>query len=106
MLLVLNVLLVYVVGLDTLRSKSFEKKEPVKNYGIGEVGIDAPAGEKCNKFTLELRREISDVSPCIFAHDNHLSQVGLGGDVHLEAVFVAALLLTHLAVPPQALQAF
>jgi hypothetical protein len=54
---------------------------------------------------LKLRREISDVSPCILAYDNHLSQVGLGGDVHLEAVFVAALLLTHLAVPPQALQA-
>jgi len=38
--------------------------------------------------------------------NDHLSQMGLGGDVHLEAVFVTALLLADLTVPPQALQAF
>jgi hypothetical protein len=43
--------------------------------------------------------------PCILANDNHLSQMGLGGDVHLEAVLVAALLLADLAIPAQALQA-
>jgi len=54
---------------------------------------------------LELRREVSDVPPCIFPHDNHLSQMGLGGDVHLEAILVSALLFADLAIPPQALQA-
>lgn len=29
----------------------------------------------------------------------------LGGGVHLEGVFVSALFLAHLAVPPEALQA-
>jgi hypothetical protein len=45
------------------------------------------------------------MSPCILAYDNHLSQVGLGGNMHLEAIFVAALLFANLTVPPQALQA-
>jgi hypothetical protein len=54
---------------------------------------------------LELRREVGDVPPCIFANDDHLSQMGLGGDVHLEAVLVAALLFADLTIPPQALQA-
>jgi hypothetical protein len=55
---------------------------------------------------LELRRKVGDVAPCILADNDHLSQMGLGGDVHLEAVLVTALLLADLTVPPQALQAF
>jgi hypothetical protein len=42
--------------------------------------------------------------PCILANDNHLSQMGFGGDVHLEAVLIAALLLADLTLPSQALQ--
>ena len=38
-------------------------------------------------------------------HERHLSLMALGSAVALEAVLVAALLLTHLAVPPQLLQA-
>jgi hypothetical protein len=45
------------------------------------------------------------VPPCILANDDHLPQMGLGGDMHLEAVLVATLLFADLAVPPQALQA-
>jgi hypothetical protein len=41
----------------------------------------------------------------MLANDDHLSQMGLRGDVHLEAVLVAALLFADLAIPPQALQA-
>ncbi|KZL82013.1 hypothetical protein CI238_06107, partial [Colletotrichum incanum] len=42
----------------------------------------------------------------VLAHDEHLPHVRLGLRVHLEAVLIAALLLAHLAVPPQPLQAF
>jgi len=76
-----------------------------KKYGKWELE-DAPTGEKRNEFTLELSRKVSDVAPCILADNDHLSQMGLGGDVHLEAVLVTALLLADLTVPPQALQAF
>ena len=41
----------------------------------------------------------------MLANDDHLSQMGLGGDMHLEAVLIAALLFADLAIPPQALQA-
>jgi hypothetical protein len=41
----------------------------------------------------------------MLANDDHLSQMGLRGDVHLEAVLVPALLFADLAIPPQALQA-
>jgi len=40
----------------------------------------------------------------MLANDDHLSQMGLGSDVHLEAVLIAALLFADLAIPPQALQ--
>ena len=66
---------------------------------------DLPAGEKRDKLTLELCREVSNVPPCIFADDDHLSQMGFGGDVHLEAILIAALLFADLTIPPQALQA-
>jgi len=65
-----------------------------------QVAADAPTREKPNKFTLELRRKVSDVPPCILPDNDHLSQMGLGGDVHLEAVLVTALLFADLAVPP------
>jgi hypothetical protein len=39
----------------------------------------------------------------MLANNDHLSQMRLGTDVHLEAVLVAALLLADLAIPPQAL---
>ena len=65
---------------------------------------DLPTGEKRDKFTLELCREVSNVPPCILANDDHLSQMGFGGDMHLEAILIAALLFADLAIPPQALQ--
>jgi hypothetical protein len=66
---------------------------------------DAPTRKKRNKFTLKLRREVGDVLPCMLSDDDHLSQMGLGGDVHFETVLVTTLLFADLAVPPQALQA-
>jgi hypothetical protein len=67
--------------------------------------VDVPTGEKRDKFTLELCRKVGDVTPCILAHNDHLSQVGLGRSVHLEGILVAALLLADLAIPTQTLQA-
>jgi hypothetical protein len=52
---------------------------------------------------LELAREISDMPPGILADDKHLAEMGLGLSMALETVLVSALLLTDLAVPPQAL---
>jgi len=69
------------------------------------VTADAPPGEKRNEFTLELRRIVGDMTPCVFTNNKHLSEMGLGGSVHLKGVFVTTLLFAHLAVPPQALQA-
>lgn len=65
----------------------------------------APTGEKPNKFALELCGEVGNVPPCILSNDDHLSQMGLGGYMHLEAILVPALLFTDLAVPTQALKA-
>lgn len=42
----------------------------------------------------------------VLGEDPHLPQVALGGGVTLEPVLVAALLLAHLAVPLELLQAF
>ena len=42
----------------------------------------------------------------VLGEDAHLAQVRVARLVALEAVLVAALLLAHLAVPPQLLQAF
>ena len=46
------------------------------------------------------------MSARIFADEEHLPDVGFGLRVHFEAVFVAALLFAHLAVPAKALEAF
>jgi hypothetical protein len=43
--------------------------------------------------------------PSILADDKHLTKMGLRLSMALEAVLISALLLTDLAVPPQALQA-
>lgn len=42
----------------------------------------------------------------VLGEDPHLPQVALGRGVALEPVLVAALLLAHLAVPLELLQAF
>jgi hypothetical protein len=41
--------------------------------------------------------------PSILADDKHLTKMGLRLSMTLEAVLISALLLTNLAVPPQAL---
>lgn len=62
--------------------------------------------QQLEEVALELVAEVVDVLAGVFADDEHLPDVGFGLAVHLEAVFVAALLLAHLAVPAQALEAF
>jgi hypothetical protein len=52
---------------------------------------------------LELAREISDMPPGILADNKHLAKMCFGLSMALETVLISALLLTDLAVPPQAL---
>lgn len=53
---------------------------------------------------LELLRVALDDAVGVLAEDEHLALVALAHAVALEAVLVAALLLAHLAVPPELLQ--
>lgn len=53
---------------------------------------------------LELHRVVGNVPSSILAHDQHLAEMRLGLSVAFEAVLIAALFLTDLAVPPQALK--
>lgn len=55
---------------------------------------------------LELVGVAVDEAVGIVAEDAHLALVALAHAVALEAVLVAALLLAHLAVPPELLEAF
>jgi len=55
---------------------------------------------------LELRRIVIDMSPSALANNEHLPQVAFGLHVTLETIFVPALLLTDLAVPPEPLKPF
>ena len=54
---------------------------------------------KCN------RQGCKHTSVRIFAEDHHLALVTLRSQVALEAILVSALLLAHLAIPSQLLQA-
>ena len=62
--------------------------------------------QQLQEVPLEVVREAIDVFAGVFAHEQHLPDVGLGLRVAFEAVLVAALLRADLAVPAQALQAF
>ncbi|GFZ14979.1 DNA/RNA-binding protein Kin17, conserved region [Actinidia rufa] len=55
---------------------------------------------------LKLLRVALDNAVRVLAEDLHLALVALAHAVALEPVLVPALLLAHLAVPPQLLQAF
>ena len=67
--------------------------------------VDAPPREELDKVVLELARKVGNVSSCVLADDEHLTEMGLGLGVAFEAVFVSALFLADLAVPSKALQA-
>lgn len=58
------------------------------------------------EIALEGPAVLGDVLLRGFADEQHLPHVGFGLRVHLEAVFVPALLLAGLAVPAEALEAF
>jgi len=83
--LVLNVLLVHVVGLDPF-------------------GAISPR-QQSDEFRLELAGKVIDMLAGGFADDEHLPQMGLRGDVAFEAIFVTALLLADLTVTPKPLEA-
>ena len=72
------------------------------------VRVDAPnaepAREQVDVRALELLGEVLNNLVGILGHQLHLPQVALAGEVALEAVLVAALLLAALTVPPQLLQ--
>ena len=86
MLLVRNILLVEVVDVDLLLA----------------VG----GAQQLQEVALEVVREAGDVLARVFAHQQHLPHVRLRLRVAFEAVLVPRLLLAHLAVPAQPLQAF
>jgi hypothetical protein len=79
MLLIRNVLLVEVVELNLLLA----------------VG----GSQKLEEVALELAAVVADKLLGVLAHDEHLSDVGLGLCMHLEAIFIAELALADLAVP-------
>lgn len=66
---------------------------------------DAPAREELDKVVLELAREIGNVSSCVLADDEHLTEMGLGLSVAFETILVSALFLADLAIPSKALEA-
>ena len=53
-----------------------------------------------------MRRIVVDMSPSALANNEHLPQVAFGLHMTLETIFVPALLLTDLAVPPELLEPF
>jgi len=83
-LLVGNVLLVDLVGAGSLRA---EPPAQQLHVAVGELFAEA-----VQEFARIVRKE------------EQLALVGLAHRVALEAVFIAALLLAHLAVPAQLLQ--
>lgn len=62
--------------------------------------------QQLQEVALELSGEIVDCFSRIFANSLHVSDVGLGGDMALEAVLIAHLALASLAPPSQPLKAF
>lgn len=57
------------------------------------------SAQQLQEIALELVAVVGDVLAGVFADEQHLADVGFGLGVHLEAVFVAALLFADLAVP-------
>ena len=86
MLLIVNILLIKVIDMHLLRVMCGAK--------LGHEGAH------------EVLREVVDHFVGVLTDKHHLTQVGFGGRVAFEAVFVAALLFAGLAVPAQALEAF
>jgi len=66
---------------------------------------DVPSRENTDELGLELHRERGNVGRRILSNHQHLPQMPLGLRMAFEPVLVSALLLAHLTVPPQALQA-
>jgi hypothetical protein len=62
------------------------------------------AAHEVEESLFKLFGEAIDDTVGILAKDLHLALVGLAEAVTLEAVLIAALLLTHLAVPAELLQ--
>lgn len=62
--------------------------------------------EELDEVVLELRRVVRNVLSCVFANDEHLTQMRFGLSMTLETVLISALLLANLAVPAQTLKAF
>lgn len=76
----------------------------VVDDGSGNTGEAVSAAHEIEKGFLEFLGEAIDNAIGALAEDLHLALVGLAHAVAFESVLVAALLLTHLAVPSQLLQ--
>ena len=70
----------------------------------GDAGEAVGPAHMVEESTLEFFRVTADDAVGVLAKDLHLALVALAHAVALEAVLVAALLLAHLAVPPQLLE--
>ena len=62
--------------------------------------------QELQEVALELVGEVVDVFAGVFADEQHLADVRFGLGVAFEAIFVAGLFFTDLAVPTEALEAF
>jgi hypothetical protein len=79
MLLIRDVFLVEVIELDLL--------------------LTVRRSQKLEEISLKLAAVVADKLLRVLTHDKHLSDMGLGLCMHLEAIFIAHLALAHLAVP-------
>lgn len=76
----------------------------VDNSG-GDTGESVGAAHKVEEGFLKFLREAINNAVGVLAEDLHLALMRFAQTVALEAVLVAALLLTHLTVPAKLLQA-
>ena len=104
MALIRDILLVHLVGPHTFRPESVMLPHQIFGSTTKHRERSTPSRKERNKFRLECDREIRYMASCMFAHYEHLAEMSLGRGVALESVFISALFLADLAVPPQALQ--
>lgn len=78
----------------------------VVHHGGGDARETVAPPHEVEEGLLELLGVALEDAPLVLAEDLHLALVRLAHAVALEPVLVAALLLAHLAVPPELLEAF
>ena len=78
----------------------------VVHNGGGDAREPVAPTHEVEEGLLELLGVALEDAPLVLAEDLHLTLVRLAHAVALEPVLVAALLLAHLAVPPELLEPF